>query len=124
MGKRLTVCAWRLRRYEMCRPRAEPEGNRDDVNIVVEAGVTAGIAEDGVLTLLSPHGAPYFYAPEASAIWIALRQSGGNLLEAASELGAACETNVSDVRRLVEEQVIDWQRAGLVKADTSAPPVH
>ncbi|MFF3909701.1 hypothetical protein ACFYZJ_27835 [Streptomyces sp. NPDC001848] len=92
------------------------------MNIVIEAGVTAGIAEDGALTLLSPHGAPYFYAPEASAMWIALRQHGGNVRAAAAVLGSAWGVDVSAVRRLLQEQVTDWQRAGLVKS--SPAPVH
>ncbi|MEU1366578.1 hypothetical protein ABZ454_10620 [Streptomyces sp. NPDC005803] len=91
------------------------------MNIEIEAGVTAGIAEDGALTLLSPQGAPYFYAPEASAIWIALRQSGGDLRAAAAEVGAACGTDVAEVRHLMEEQVLDWQRAGLVKVSSARP---
>ncbi|MGW2464039.1 hypothetical protein ACWC2M_34405 [Streptomyces sp. NPDC001761] len=86
------------------------------MHIVIEPGVTAGIAEDGALTLLSPLGAPYSYAPEASAMWIALRQHGGNVLAAAAVLGSAWNADVSAVRRLLHAQVADWQRAGLVKA--------
>ncbi|ALO99604.1 hypothetical protein SHL15_8665 [Streptomyces hygroscopicus subsp. limoneus] len=98
------------------------KGTRDDVNIVIEAGVTAGIAEDGALTLLSPQGAPHFYAPEASAMWIALRQHGGDVRAAAAVLGSAWNADVSAVGRLLRKQVTDWQRAGLVKA--SPTPVH
>lgn len=97
-------------------------GTRDDVNIVIEAGVTAGIAEDGALTLLSPHGAPHVYAPEACAMWIALRLHGGDVQAAAAVLGSAWNADVPAVRRLLLEQVADWQRAGLVK--TSPEPVH
>ncbi|MGW2035466.1 hypothetical protein [Streptomyces spinosus] len=86
------------------------------MHIVIEPGVTAGIAEDGALTLLSPLGAPYSYAPEASAMWIALRQHGGNVRAAAAVLGSAWNADVSAVRRLLHAQVADWQRAGLVKA--------
>jgi hypothetical protein len=85
------------------------------VNIVVVAGVAAGIAEDGALTLLSPDGAPYSYPPEASAMWIALRQLGGDLRAASTALGDAWEADASMVRRLMEEQVSDWQQAGLVR---------
>ncbi|POX57934.1 hypothetical protein C3492_40675 [Streptomyces sp. Ru62] len=92
------------------------------MNIVIEAGVTAGIAEDGALTLLSPQGAPHFYAPEVSAMWIALRQHGGNVRAAAAMLGSAWDADVSAVRRLLQEQVTDWQRAGLVK--TTPEHVH
>ncbi|MEU6848031.1 hypothetical protein ABZ930_39875 [Streptomyces sp. NPDC046716] len=88
--------------------------------IVIAAGVTAGITEGGLLTLLSPHGVPYFYAPEASAVWIALRQSGGDLSSAAAELGDAWGADVSDVHRLMEQHVADWRRVGLVR--TSAAP--
>ncbi|WP_307804919.1 hypothetical protein [Streptomyces sp. VRA16 Mangrove soil] len=73
-----------------------------------------------MLTLLSPHGVPYFYAPEASAIWIVLRQSGGDLACAAAELGDAWGADVSYVRRMMEQHVADWRRAGLVQ--TSAAP--
>jgi hypothetical protein len=92
------------------------------VNIVIETGVTAGIAEDGALTLLSPHGAPHVYGPEASAMWIALRQHGGNVRAAAAVLGSAWDADVSAVHRLLQEQVTDWQRAGLVKI--SPAPFH
>jgi hypothetical protein len=84
------------------------------VNIAITAGVTAGITETGVLTLLSPHGAPYFYAPEASAIWIALRQSGGDVHAAAAELQPAWEADVREVRQLIERYATAWQEAGLV----------
>ncbi|MEV5956148.1 hypothetical protein AB0M11_20645 [Streptomyces sp. NPDC051987] len=92
------------------------------MNIVIEAGVTAAIAEDGALTLLSPHGAPHVYAPEASAMWIALRQHRGNVGDAAAVLGSAWDADVWAVRRLLQEQVTDWQRAGLVR--TTPAPVH
>ncbi|MCX5355821.1 hypothetical protein [Streptomyces mirabilis] len=92
------------------------------MDIVIEAGVTAGIAEDGALTLLSPHGAAHLYAPEASAMWIALRQHGGDVRAAAAVLGSAWDVDVSAVRRLLQEQVTDWQRAGLVRS--SPAPVH
>ncbi|MFE9445132.1 PqqD family peptide modification chaperone [Streptomyces sp. NPDC006602] len=84
------------------------------MNIAITAGVTAGITESGVLTLMSPHGAPYFYAPEASAIWIALRQSGGDVHAAAAELAAACEVDVREAHQLIEQYVTVWQQAGLV----------
>jgi hypothetical protein len=92
------------------------------VYIAIGAGVTAGIAEDGTLTLLSPHGAPYFYAPEASAVWIALRQSRGDLCAAAEELGAAWGADAAQVAQLMRKQVSDWQGAGLVT--TSSLPTY
>jgi hypothetical protein len=107
-----TCACWHL--PGACRLQGGPERKRDDVNIAITAGVTAGITESGVLTLMSPDGAPYFYAPEASAIWIALRQSDGDVHTAAAELKAAWETEAREVRSLIEQYVAMWQQAGLV----------
>ncbi|MET8564053.1 hypothetical protein ABZV75_27075 [Streptomyces flaveolus] len=86
------------------------------MDVVFETGVTVTIAQDGVLRLGSCDGKAYSYAPEATAMWIALHRSFGSVQDAATALAAAWETDSSVVRELIEKQVCEWQEAGLVRA--------
>ncbi|MFF5408278.1 hypothetical protein ACFY8K_35695 [Streptomyces misionensis] len=84
------------------------------MRIVVQAGVTAAVSPGGELTLISPGGVRYFYTPEATAMWIALRQHDGDLDAVTYTLGQAWAVSVDRLRDLIEERVSDWQELGLV----------
>jgi hypothetical protein len=62
------------------------KARRSDVRVVVQPGVSAFVSRHGVLTLVSPRGTQYSYSPEVTAMWIALRQYGGDLDAAAKRL--------------------------------------
>ncbi|MER6982266.1 hypothetical protein [Streptomyces carpinensis] len=88
------------------------------MDVVIETGVTVAVADDGVLCLVSPDGAPYFYTPAATAMWIVLRRNFGSVRDAATTLAQAWEADSSAVRLLIEQQVGDWQEVGLVSTST------
>ncbi|MET8565677.1 hypothetical protein ABZV75_35895 [Streptomyces flaveolus] len=85
--------------------------------------MTVAIAQDGVLCLRSSDGEAYSYTPAATAMWIALRRSYGSVQEAATTLAAAWATDNSVVRELIEQQVCEWQEAGLVRASAVREPL-
>jgi hypothetical protein len=84
------------------------------VCVVVRPGVGVEIAADGTLILVSPEGTCHVYPPEATAIWIALRQHGGDITAAAERLAAAWASETVLLRLEIDEYVDNWQRAGLV----------
>lgn len=99
------------------------KGNRK-MHMMIEAGVTVGVAEDGVLCLVSCDGAPHFYSPAATGMWIALRRSGGNLESAAAALQSAWGVDSAEIRLLIEEQVGSWERDRLVRTLSCAPRIR
>ncbi len=85
------------------------------MTVTVEAGLRAMISTDGELTLVAPCGTRSpSYAPEATAVWIALRQHGGDSDAATRALTDFWVMDVSEISRLVDACVTRWHDDGLV----------
>lgn len=78
--------------------------------------VSATVAEDGELVLSSAEAGEVWYAPDATAIWVALRQHGGDPEAAANRLAEVWEVKPVRVFSWIMDLVWEWCDAGVMKA--------
>lgn len=90
------------------------------MRVTVEAGLRASISAEGELTLVTLCGTRLpSYVPEATAVWIALRQHGGDCGAAARALANCWATDVSEISQLVDACVTRWQSDGLLRCSSA-----
>ncbi|MDX3372274.1 hypothetical protein AB0D47_37275 [Streptomyces sp. NPDC048376] len=63
---------------------------------------------------LSPDGRPFIYDTDRTAMWIALRQCGGNVRMAAREIAFLWQADETVIRSEIELAVSDWENDGLI----------
>ncbi|GGM22423.1 hypothetical protein GCM10010129_78390 [Streptomyces fumigatiscleroticus] len=83
------------------------------------ADVVARVLPSGALVLTDGQRRVH-YLPEATAMWIALREQGGEALAAAARLAAAWDEDPELVHTELMRMVEQWGRTGFLRSESRA----
>ena len=78
------------------------------------SGLSLTLLDSAEMVLHAPGGNRSLCPPEATAMWLALQEQGGDAHAAADRLTGVWESNPAILYKELMERVVEWDLAGLL----------